>query len=787
MEYEKETLQFSKSAPRNVRLVKAAIVALAVIGVVCLIVGIVLIAVGATRKQCPSVQSQTSDSFCGYSDEAKRVGFDQFIDRVKKTYYEVHPFVMYDDPGVRQSSDQEDVVRRVKTEYVAYDTTPSVLKKRTDTALKMLDELNGLDFAEEKLKPRERKAVLQLKHFLQQIFGQPYESNYYTGDWMLGPGMFGFRSICRMGYNLINAMRYHKPKSLKDVELIQTKLVTHQKAVERYIENMKMGVLKGMVRNVEACQVGIHFIKREYYNISMLNETGVWKEWYTQEMLSSAYYSNITTAMNEQWKKSHNNTSVEESIKSYLLEYIGKPITGLFRYLEEEHLRHCVPSAVSSGLGSLPVKYVYTDGTPNTSWPTDPTLPMTDKVLDGKKAYELILSYFTTNTDPPSKVHKLGYDMLAVLYPQAVQVAREVTKIYNDNVTAVQEFRKLLNSSKMYFNEDPIPANESDENAFRKCSNLKGAEKYCPRRWEALQKWFKEARQAMSMLDPKIVNMFYFTGEKDTAPNCPIDLEPDLNPSSGIQTYTDSTQSCTKPASYNLPFFLKDLGPRYSEWSINAHEARPGHHVQIQGNIENFQDSCSGSIAWLNTMTYYTAFTEGWALYAENPLIAEDTDTYKNEPMQKYGMLKWQIWRAIRLIVDTGLHYTGMTRAEALELFDEKAWDATDFAEKEVTRYQSIYGQATAYMIGQLDIKKARKYATDALGSKFDLKEFHYQVLSQGSSPLAYLSDHIHRYVDCKKAPSKTGCGEILNPPKKMNKENKLANPNVYPPVRHYL
>jgi len=270
----KESLEFSKPASTSGRGFKAT-VALAVIGIICLIVGIVLIAVGATRtEQCPSVQSQTSDSFCGYSDEAKRVGFDQFIDRVKKTYYEVHPFVVYDDPGVRQSSDQEDVVRRVKTEYVAYDTTPSVLKKRTDTALKMLDELNGLDFAEEKLKPRERKAVLQLKHFLQQIFGQPYESNYYTGDWMLGPGMFGFRSICRMGYNLINAMRYHKPKSLKDVELIETKLVTHQKAVERYIKNMKMGVLKGIVRNVEACQAGIHRIKRAYYNISMFNETG---------------------------------------------------------------------------------------------------------------------------------------------------------------------------------------------------------------------------------------------------------------------------------------------------------------------------------------------------------------------------------------------------------------------------------------------------------------------------------------------------------------------------------
>merc|ERR550519_3165732 len=140
-------------------------------------------------------------------------------------------------------------------------------------------------------------------------------------------------------------MSYFKPASLKDVELIKTKLITHKKAVERYAENMKMGVVKGMVRNVEACQAGVHALKRAYYNISMFNETGVWKEKYTQEMLSPAYYSDLTAAMKEEWKKSHGDKSVEESVKGYLLEYIGKPIAELLRYVEEEHLRHCVPSS----------------------------------------------------------------------------------------------------------------------------------------------------------------------------------------------------------------------------------------------------------------------------------------------------------------------------------------------------------------------------------------------------------------------------------------------------------
>ena len=89
----------------------------------------------------------------------------------------------------------------------------------------------------------------------------------------------------------------------------------------------------------------------------------------------------------------------------------------------------------------------------------------------------------------------------------------------------------------------------------------------------------------MSMLDPKTFDMFYFTGSKHTTPNCPIDLKPDLNPSSGAQSYEGSDVDCSRNALYNIPFFLENLGPRFSEWSVNAHEARPGHHTQVRKTI----------------------------------------------------------------------------------------------------------------------------------------------------------------------------------------------------------
>ena len=85
----------------------------------------------------------------------------------------------------------------------------------------------------------------------------------------------------------------------------------------------------------------------------------------------------------------------------------------------------------------------------------------------------------------------------------------------------------------------------------------------------------------MSLLDPKTINMFYLTGQKQTTPNCPIELQPDLNPSSAAQSYMESDKKCSHAAQYTLPFFLNNAGPRYSEWSVNAHEARPGHHTQV--------------------------------------------------------------------------------------------------------------------------------------------------------------------------------------------------------------
>ena len=123
-----------------------------------------------------------------------------------------------------------------------------------------------------------------------------------------------------------------------------------------------------------------------------------------------------------------------------------------------------------------------------------------------------------------------------------------------------------------------------------------------------------------------------------------------------------------------------------------------------------------------------------------------------------------QVWRALRLVVDSGLHYKRFSRQKALQFFADYAWDESDTALKEVTRYQSAPGQATAYMIGQQHIKKLRTKAKRTLGDKFDLRDFHYHLLSQGSSPLSYLEESIDAYINCVKNEKAAGCYDILNP-----------------------
>ncbi|XP_032218034.2 uncharacterized protein LOC5517661 [Nematostella vectensis] len=733
------------------------------LSLVCLCIGIVLVIMANGKckkgKDLDGTDNEASSApsqICAPSEQAKAIKLQEFLDKVQAKYFKLHPNAVAWKPGASREE--------MRKTFRPFDPSPQKIKIRTDAAFHLLEEIKNITVQENtitSLKPREKKLVAQMKFFLNTNFGQPYDGNYYSGDWMMGPNFFCFQPVCNVGMELSTYIPILKPSSLDDVKRLEEILKLYKKSITQFTENIKLGVKSGMVRSVEECETGLNAFKGTFPMIAQHNETGILKESFLKVALQPEYLNSLSNETIE-ILKSQTGKDVPQIVKDTLVANVGVPLKALIRYLEGEYASHCVPSSVSSGLANRPLRYVYTNGVRDTSRRTSQTLP-TGERLDGKKTYAGMISYFTDTDITASYVYEKGWEILNATYPQVIEIAKEFTGLDNTSA-AVTSFRHKLTEQDMYFNAESFPKNESSSEAFRRCSSDEGAKKYCPKRWEALQKWFKTSREVMSLLDPKTVNMFHFTGEQQTTPGCPVSLIADFMPTSAAQSYVNSDSSCSSNCFYRIPFFLENMGPKFSEWSVNAHEARPGHHTQAQGFLEHFTDSCGGVGDWLGRMTSFQAFSEGWALYAE-ALIGEETDTYQGRPLMKYGWLKWQIWRALRLIIDTGLHSKGLTREQGLELFDRYAWDNTDISRKELSRYQSGPGQATAYLIGKLVISKLKTFAKEQLGEKFDQKEFHYQLLSQGSSPLSFLEEHIKEYIKCKKSPKRSpACNFILRP-----------------------
>ena len=249
---------------------RVLLTALAVISIVVLVVGIVLIILAAEKNvkrndDAGGTDEQTS-SFCEYSQEAKRIGLDEILLEAKKSYYDNHPFQLPNDPDATRDE--------IKKKYTAYNPTPEYIKQVTDAAWDLFKKVNETKVDYDKLKPRERKALSQLKHFLKTVFGQPFDMNYYAGDWMMGPTFYCKQPICNVGKHLHDMLKILKPKTLQCVNMLQTKLQTYEKGILRYMENLKMGKLHGMVYSQDACKSGRNALKRKYLKIDLNNETG---------------------------------------------------------------------------------------------------------------------------------------------------------------------------------------------------------------------------------------------------------------------------------------------------------------------------------------------------------------------------------------------------------------------------------------------------------------------------------------------------------------------------------
>ncbi len=233
-------------------------------------------------------------------------------------------------------------------------------------------------------------------------------------------------------------------------------------------------------------------------------------------------------------------------------------------------------------------------------------------------------------------------------------------------------------------------------------------------------------------------------GHLPKAPFEVLPVPPYLEKTSATAYYMRGTPDGSRPGRLFIDTYNATDRNLYEVEAIAYHEGLPGHHLQISiaQELQGLPD--------FRKYGGYTAFAEGWGLYAER--LGKDVGFYQ-DPYSDYGRLEGDIWRAIRLVVDTGVHSKHWTRQQMVDFFhDHSAIDETD-VQSEVDRYIAWPSQALAYKIGQLKILELRDRAKKALGDKFDIRAFHDQVIDSGAMPLDVLDERITAWITSQKPP----------------------------------
>jgi len=242
-------------------------------------------------------------------------------------------------------------------------------------------------------------------------------------------------------------------------------------------------------------------------------------------------------------------------------------------------------------------------------------------------------------------------------------------------------------------------------------------------------------RDIAKRIDPGLVKLF------GRLPRVTYGVAPVPSYSEKSQTtayYNEGSVAGGRPGYFYANTYDLKSRPKWEMQSLTLHEAVPGHHLQLSlaQELENVPE-------WRH-YDAYTAFVEGWGLYAES--LGSDLGLYE-EPYSKFGQLTYEVWRAIRLVVDTGIHDMGWTRQQAIDYFKANSAKVEHDIVVEVDRYIVSPGQAVAYKIGELKIKELRAYAEKELGPKFDIRTFHDHVLGNGALPLDVLEKNIRAWV----------------------------------------
>ena len=318
---------------------------------------------------------------------------------------------------------------------------------------------------------------------------------------------------------------------------------------------------------------------------------------------------------------------------------------------------------------------------------------------NGENFYAFKIKYYTTTNKTSSEIHSIGLSEVS-------RIRLEMEKVIKDSgfTGSFKEFIDYLRTNPRFY-------------------------------YDSAEELLDGYRAICKKADPELTKLF------GTLPRLSYGVKPipDFQaPASPTAYYYSGSLKAGRPGYFWANTYKLDTRPKYEMEALSLHEAVPGHHLQISISQE------LEGVPEFRKHGGFTAFSEGWGLYSEK--LGEEMGFYK-DPYSKFGQLTYEMWRACRLVVDTGMHAFSWSRERAINFLAENTAKTENDIIVEIDRYIAWPGQALAYKIGELHIIELRSLAEEKLGEKFDIREFHDIVLGSGAIPLDILEEHVKEYI----------------------------------------
>lgn len=329
------------------------------------------------------------------------------------------------------------------------------------------------------------------------------------------------------------------------------------------------------------------------------------------------------------------------------------------------------------------------------------------KLPDGEMFYKRALEKTTTTSLTSTEIHELGLSEVNRIHEEMRNIMRKVKFKGNLN-----EFFEFMRTDKQF---------------------------YYPNTDKGREAYLTEATAYIDQMKGRLDELFITKPKADLVVK---KVEAFREKSAGKAFYNRPSPDGTRPGRYYANLYDMNNMPKYQMEALAFHEGVPGHHMQISLGME------LDNIPKFRKFGHYTAYSEGWGLYSE--LLPKEIGFYQ-DPYSDFGRLAMELWRACRLVVDTGIHQMRWTREQAIDYLVQNTPNPKGDAIKAIERYIVMPSQATAYKIGMIKILALRKHAKEQLGEKFSIRQFHHAILKNGPVPLGVMEQQVEKYIASKK------------------------------------